>query len=60
MRKSVWIETGTGVAIDEAGNETSVQEGGFVYVNDNDMHQFRNTGTAPVLFICIVPRRGES
>ena len=56
----VRIEAGTGVAIDNAGNERPVQEGDFVYVNDSDMHQFRNTGTAPFSFICIVPQRGES
>jgi quercetin dioxygenase-like cupin family protein len=56
----VRIESGTGVAIDDAGGESTVQEGDFVYVNDNDMHQFRNTGTTPFSFICIVPIRGES
>ena len=56
----VRIETGTGIAIDSAGNETPIQEGDFVYVNDNDMHQFRNTGTESFSFICIVPQRGES
>jgi quercetin dioxygenase-like cupin family protein len=56
----VKIEAGTGIAIDEAGNEKSVQAGDFVYVKDNDMHQFRNTGTTPFSFICIVPVRGES
>lgn len=56
----VRIEAGTGVAVDEAGNERAVKAGDFVYVNDNDMHQFRNTGAEPFSFICIVPRRGES
>jgi len=55
----VKIETGKGIAIDAAGNEKPVEAGDFVYVNDNDMHQFRNTGTTPFSFICIVPMRGE-
>ena len=41
FRDTLRIETATGVDIDEAGNETRVQEGDFVYVNDKDMHQFR-------------------
>ena len=56
----VKIEAGTGIAIDAAGNERPVQAGDYVYVNANDVHQFRNSGTEPFSFICIVPRRGES
>ena len=56
----VRIEEGTGAAIDEAGNEKPVKAGDYVYVKDNDSHQFRNTGSSPFSFICIVPMRGES
>ena len=55
----VRIETGTGVALDADGNERPVQAGDYVYVEDNTVHQFRNTGAEPFAFICIVPRRGE-
>jgi quercetin dioxygenase-like cupin family protein len=55
----VRIETGTGVVIDPSGNERPVAAGDYVYVNDNETHQFRNTGAEPFAFICIVPRRGE-
>jgi quercetin dioxygenase-like cupin family protein len=56
----VKIEAGTGVAVDKDGSERPVSAGDFVYVQDNDIHQFRNTGDASFEFICIVPRRGES
>lgn len=56
----VKIEAGAGVAIDAEGNENPVHPGDFVYVPDNEIHQFRNTGPSSFEFICIVPRRGES
>jgi len=56
----VKIETGYGIAIDTTGNEHQVQTGDYVYINDNETHQFRNTGSKPFHFICIVPQRGES
>lgn len=56
----VRIEEGAGIAVDEAGNEKPVKAGDYVYVKDNDQHQFRNTGSSPFSFICIVPMRGES
>jgi len=56
----VKIEAGTGIAIDTTGNEHQVKEGDYVYINDNETHQFRNTGSKPFTFICIVPQRGES
>jgi quercetin dioxygenase-like cupin family protein len=56
----VKIEAGSGVTVDVEGNETPVKAGDFVYVNDDEKHQFKNTGTETFEFICIVPRRGES
>ena len=56
----VKIETGVGVAVDAAGNEQPVSAGDFVYVDDNEKHNFKNTGDKPFDFICIVPRRGEN
>jgi quercetin dioxygenase-like cupin family protein len=56
----VKIEAGNGIAIDTKGNEHQVQTGDYVYINDNETHQFRNTGSKPFHFICIVPQRGES
>ena len=56
----VKIEAGTGVLTDEAGLDRPIQKGDFVYIKDNEVHNFKNTGTEPLDFICIVPRRGEA
>ena len=55
----VKIEAGTGIVIDESGNERQVQAGDYVYVKENDSHCFKNNGSDPFDFICIVPIRGE-
>jgi len=55
----VKIEAGIGIAVDSDGKEHLVQKGDYIYVNSNDMHQFRNKGTESFEFMCIVPRRGE-
>ena len=56
----VKIEAVNGIAIDTTDNEHQLQVGDYVYINDNDTHQFKNTGSEPFNFICIVPQRGES
>ena len=55
----VRIETGQGVTVNAHGDESPVGVGDYVYVAPNEMHNFRNTGTDPFDFICIVPARGE-
>ena len=55
----VRIESGTGVAVDEQGNETPLETGDYIYVHDQEKHCFRNTGSGQFAFICIVPSRGE-
>jgi len=56
----VKVEVGTGVTVDEDGNESPIQAGDYVYVNDDEKHQFKNTGEGTFEFMCIVPRRGEA
>lgn len=56
----VKVEAGTGVTVDVDGNETPIKAGDFIFVPEDEKHQFRNTGDGPFEFICIVPRRGES
>ena len=56
----VKIEAGNGIVTDERGNEHQLQAGDYVFVNNKEAHQFRNEGSAPFDFICIVPKRGES
>ncbi|MHC4562764.1 MAG: cupin domain-containing protein [Planctomycetota bacterium] len=55
----VKIEAGAGVAVDVDGNETPVGVGDYVYVDDNEVHNFKNTGDEPFDFVCMVPVRGE-
>jgi len=56
----VKVEAGKGTITDAEGNEHQLQIGDYVYVNNNETHRFRNTGSEPFDFICIVPKRGES
>jgi quercetin dioxygenase-like cupin family protein len=55
----VRIETGEGVVVDADGRETPLDVGDYVYVDNNEQHNFKNTGSGNFDFICIVPLRGE-
>jgi quercetin dioxygenase-like cupin family protein len=50
----VLILQGQGLARSEQGNHP-VKAGDVVWVPPNEMHQFQNTGTAPLEFLCLVP-----
>ena len=54
----VYVVEGEGVAKSDAG-ETKVASGSVVFVAPNELHQFRNAGTKPFAFLCLVPLRGE-
>lgn len=41
------------------GEYQAVKAGSFAYVKADMLHQFRNTGTEPFKFICIVPKEGH-
>ena len=56
----VKIEKGDGTVIDAAGNERQLNASDFIYIKENEKHNFKNTGPKPFDFICIVPKRGES
>ena len=56
----VRIESGNGILIDGCGKEHKLEKNDFVYVNNNEMHNFKNTGNEPFVFICIVPGIGEN
>jgi quercetin dioxygenase-like cupin family protein len=56
----VKVEKGQGVYVDENGDKHDLEVGSYVYVNDEELHNFENTGNAPMEFICIVPKRGEN
>ncbi|MBI9035194.1 MAG: cupin domain-containing protein [Bacteroidales bacterium] len=55
----VKIEKGQGVLIDQDKNEYPLEPGQVAYVNDNEIHGFKNVGEGTFDFICIVPQRGE-
>ena len=50
----VLVLTGTG-EIECDGKVESIVGGDAIFVPPNDLDQFRNTGTDPLEFICIVP-----
>lgn len=41
------------------GVENPIVPGAYAYVPANELHQFQNTGTQPLKFICIVPSEGH-
>ena len=54
----VFIVEGTGELLTEDGPQ-AFQSGSAVYVPSNAMHQFQNTGSAPLRFICVIPNSGD-
>ena len=41
------------------GKANKVKSGSYAFVPENRIHQFRNVGTTPFQFICIVPKEGH-
>ena len=50
----VLVLAGEGVVKSEDGDRP-LREGTVVFVPGNEMHQFRNTGSGVLRFICVVP-----
>jgi quercetin dioxygenase-like cupin family protein len=57
----VFILEGAGV-VDAGGTEYALRPGSAVFVPPGQEHQFRNTGTGPLKFLCLIPHplRGMS
>ena len=53
-----YVLSGEGVAM---GGETprEVHQGDFILVSPNELHQYRNTGDEPFVFMCMVPSKYE-
>ncbi len=51
----VYILGGAGVLVDPEGVERPLGAGDSVFVPGDELHQFRNTGDAPLQFLCMVP-----
>lgn len=50
----ILVLKGQGVAASEGGDR-SFKAGDVIWVPPNEKHQFRNTGEAPLEFICLIP-----
>jgi len=50
----VFVLEGDGVVL-EGDREHPLTAGDAIYVSPDDVHQFRNTGDAPMRFLCVVP-----
>jgi quercetin dioxygenase-like cupin family protein len=50
----VYILEGQGVVVGET-EERPISAGQAVLVLPNEQHQFKNTGTSPLKFICVIP-----
>lgn len=50
----VYVLEGEGLVM-EGDTEHPLAAGDVVYVVPNEVHQFRNTGTVPLKFLCLVP-----
>jgi quercetin dioxygenase-like cupin family protein len=50
----VFVLEGTGTLI-EGELEQPLGPGDVVFVRPNEIHQFRNTGGAPLKFLCLIP-----
>jgi len=50
----VFVLEGTGVVV-EGDAEHNLCAGTVVYVPPKALHQFRNTGTSPLKFLCLIP-----
>jgi quercetin dioxygenase-like cupin family protein len=54
-----YILAGTGELLDEAGASRPISAGDYALVLPDEKHQFRNTGSAELQFICLVPKERE-
>lgn len=53
-----YVIAGAGVAM-EGDRERPIQSGDFVLVTPFEPHQYRNTGSEPLVFMCMVPSQYE-
>jgi len=54
----VYVLSGSGIVL-EGDEEHPIAAGDFIYVGPDEIHQFCNTGTAPLTFLCMVPHIPE-
>ena len=54
-----YVISGQGALVDAEGRLNPIGAGDFAFVAPQDVHQFRNTGDEPFVFICAVPKSYE-
>ena len=54
-----YIISGRGQLVDPDGEPRELAAGDFAYVQPHELHQFRNAGDEPFVFICAVPKEYE-
>jgi len=54
-----YVIAGRGVLVDPDGEARELAPGDFAYVQPQELHQFRNAGEEPFVFICAVPKEYE-
>ena len=54
----VYVLSGNGIVL-EGDQEHPITAGDFIYVQPDEIHQFRNTGSTPLTFLCMVPHIPE-
>ena len=55
----VFVLEGSGV-VSEGDQTHALRAGDFVFVTPGEVHQFRNTGSVPLKFLCMVPNSSAS
>jgi quercetin dioxygenase-like cupin family protein len=50
----VYVLSGAGTIVD-GDKEQPLAAGDVVFIAPNDVHQFRNTGSEPMRFLCLIP-----
>jgi quercetin dioxygenase-like cupin family protein len=50
----VYVLAGAGTIVD-GDEEQPLSAGDIVFIAPNDVHQFRNTGSEPMRFLCLIP-----
>jgi quercetin dioxygenase-like cupin family protein len=53
-----YIISGKGVAL-EGETPRDIKKGDFILVKPDELHQYRNTGDEPLVFMCVVPTKFE-
>ena len=53
-----YVLSGKGVAL-EGETPREIGEGDFILVKPKELHQYRNTGDEPLVFMCVVPSQYE-